>query len=164
MTFSPIRAGRQRHVRERVDSTTLVNQIVEMLGLPASFTVTVQEPMPVLETEQVALEIVLANLIGNAFKHHHQPEEGHVWVAAQEQGEWVEFQVSDDGPAIDEQFHQRIFNVFQTLKPRDEVEGSGMGLALVKRLVQMRGGTIAVESSIGHGATFRFTWPKFISS
>ncbi len=158
------RANRQRHASEQVESATLVKQIVDLLGLPASFTVTVQDPMPVLVTEQVALEIVLRNLIGNAFKHHQQPEEGHVWVAAQEQGEWVEFLVGDDGPGIAEQFHERIFNVFQTLKPRDEVEGSGIGLALVKRLVEMRGGTIAVESSAGHGTTFHFTWPKFISS
>jgi signal transduction histidine kinase len=112
----------------------------------------------------VALEVVLRNLLGNAVKHHHQPEGGHVWVSAQEKGDWIEFAVTDDGPGIDPQFHERIFGVFQTLKPRDEVDGSGIGLALVKRLVEMRGGTIVVESSAGHGATFRFTWPKFISS
>jgi PAS domain S-box-containing protein len=158
------RAGRQRQALEPVDSANLVNQIVVMLDLPTSFTVTIQEPMPILETEQVALEIVLRNLIGNAFKHHHQPEGGHVWVAAQEQGDWIEFAVTDNGPGIDPQFHERIFGMFQTLRPRDEVEGSGIGLALVKRLVERRGGTIVVESSAGHGATFRFTWPKFISS
>jgi signal transduction histidine kinase len=85
-----------------------------------------------------------------------------VWIEAHEEAEWVEFVVTDDGPGIDPQFHKRIFGVFQTLKPRDEVEGSGMGLALVKRIVEMRGGTIQVQSASGQGATFRFTWPKVI--
>jgi signal transduction histidine kinase len=161
LTYS--RAGRQRHKPEQVDSAVLVKQLVDVLGFPATFTVTVSEPMPVLDTEQVALDMVLHNLIGNAFKHHHQPDNGHVWVAAREQGDWVEFTVTDDGPGIDPQFHERIFGVFQTLKPRDEVEGSGMGLALVRRLVEMRGGTIWVESAPNEGATFRFTWPKTIT-
>ncbi|MCX6048028.1 MAG: ATP-binding protein, partial [Chloroflexi bacterium] len=60
---------------------------------------------------------------------------------------------------IDPRFHTRIFQVFQTLQPRDDVEGSGMGLAIVKKLIETRGGTIRVESSLGQGTTFRFTWP-----
>jgi signal transduction histidine kinase len=99
-------------------------------------------------------------LLNNTFKHHHSPQAGHVWVSAREEGEWIEFCVTDDGPGIDPQFHQRIFGIFQTLRPRDEVEGSGIGLALVKRLVEMRGGVIQIESALGEGATFRFTWPK----
>jgi len=157
------RAGRQRHKPESVDSAALIGQIVDLLGFPASFTVSVRQPMPVLYTEQVALEMVLRNLIGNSFKHHHRPEEGHVWVAAHEETEWIEFSIGDDGPGIEPQFHERIFGIFQTLRPRDEVEGSGIGLALVKRLVEMRGGAIQVESALGQGATFRFSWPKHIA-
>lgn len=154
------RAGRQRHKPQRVESGALIGQIIELLGLPAGFTVHVGESMPVLYTEQVALEIVLRNLLNNTFKHHPQPQEGHAWVTAREDADWVEFCVTDDGPGIDPQFHQRIFGIFQTLRPRDEVEGSGIGLSLVKRLVEMRGGVIRVESALGEGATFCFTWPK----
>jgi PAS domain S-box-containing protein len=154
------RAGRQRHKPQRVESGVLIGQIVDLLGFPADFVVSVREPMPVLYTEQVALEVVLRNLLNNTFKHHHSPQAGHVWVSAREEGEWIEFCVTDDGPGIDPQFHQRIFGIFQTLRPRDEVEGSGIGLALVKRLVEMRGGVIQIESALGEGATFRFTWPK----
>jgi signal transduction histidine kinase len=68
----------------------------------------------------------------------------------------------DDGPGIDSQFHQRIFIMFQTLKPRDEVEGSGMGLALVKKIVEQYGGTVKVESN-GRGCCFKFTWPTSIT-
>ncbi len=81
------RAGRQRHKPERVDSGALIGQIVDLLGFPPTFTVKVGEPMPILYTEQVALEIVLRNLLNNTFKHHHQPQEGHVWVTAQEGAE-----------------------------------------------------------------------------
>ena len=73
-------------------------------------------------------------------------------------GELIEFVVSDDGPGIPTTLHEKAFGMFQTLKRRDEVEGSGMGLALVKKTVETYGGTIQLESDIGKGATFRFTW------
>ena len=103
--------------------------------------------------------MVLRNLIGNAFKHHPQPAAGVVHISAQKQGAFVEFSISDNGSGIDPRFHERIFGVFQTLQPRDRVEGSGMGLALVKKTVEYRGGQVRVESAIGQGATFWFTWP-----
>jgi signal transduction histidine kinase len=75
-------------------------------------------------------------------------------------GEFFEFSVSDDGPGIAPEFHERIFQLFQTLKPRDRVEGSGMGLAIVKKIIESHNGRIAISSTPGKGATFRFTWPK----
>ncbi len=86
--------------------------------------------------------------------------DGSVHVTATDQGDVIEFSIQDDGPGIAPQFHKRIFQMFQTLKPRDQVEGSGMGLALVKKVVEARGGTIRIESSEGRGATFWFTWAK----
>lgn len=130
-----------------------------------------QEPMPVLTTVRVPLELVLRNLIGNAIKHHDRPD-GHVHVNAQaiarsevpaetnQAGDLIEFTIADDGPGIDPAFHERIFQMFQTLQPRDLVEGSGMGLAIVKRMVESHGGTIRVESVLGGGARFKFTWPR----
>jgi signal transduction histidine kinase len=82
-----------------------------------------------------------------------------VEITAQEHGSWVQFTVSDNGPGIDPAFHQRIFEIFQTLRPRDEVKGSGMGLTVVKKLVESRDGRIWIESRLGHGATFYFSWP-----
>ncbi len=72
----------------------------------------------------------------------------------------VEFRVRDNGPGIDPEYHARIFEIFQTLRPRDEVEGSGMGLAIVKKTIESAGGRIWVESAKGEGATFCFTWPE----
>jgi signal transduction histidine kinase len=70
-----------------------------------------------------------------------------------------EFSVSDNGPGIDPRYHAKIFVIFQTLAPRDKVEGTGVGLALVKKIVESEGGEIIVDSRLGEGATFRFTWP-----
>src|SRR5690606_37608686 len=108
--------------------------------------------LPVMRVERVPLETVFRNLIGNAIKHHHRPSEGNVEITVADRQEFVEFTIKDDGPGIEPVFHQRIFEMFQTLQPRDQVEGSGVGLAIVKRIIESRGGTIRVESSLGEGS------------
>jgi signal transduction histidine kinase len=158
------RAGRQRHLPEPVDVTDLIHKVVELVAPPLGFAVTVSSPLPGLRLERVPLEIALRNLIGNAIKHHPQPSRGQVVISAEKQDAWVQFTVTDNGAGIDPAFHQRIFELFQTLQPRDELEGSGVGLSVVKKLVESRGGTIRVISAVGEGATFRFTWPILIPS
>jgi signal transduction histidine kinase len=109
----------------------------------------------------VPLETVLRNLLGNAIKHHNRPD-GHIQVSAYWPGaalDMVEFSVQDDGPGMAQEYHERIFELFQTLQPRDQVEGSGMGLAIVKKTVESVGGAITVESTEGEGTCLRFTWP-----
>ncbi len=81
-------------------------------------------------------------------------------ISAEDKGDWVEFTVADNGPGIDPQHHERIFQVFQTLKPRDQVEGSGIGLAVVKKTVENQGGEVALIPHPARGATFCFTWPQ----
>jgi len=153
------RADRFKYAKQKVDTAALVDDVAQLVTPIEGFSVITQAPMPVLLTERVPLELVLRNLIDNAIKHHHSAE-GQVWVTARDLGRMVEFSVRDDGPGIDEKFSERIFQMFQTLRPRDQVEGSGMGLAIVKKVVESRGGTLHVESTPGRGATFRFTWPK----
>jgi PAS domain S-box-containing protein len=153
------RAGREQHRPDKVGAAVLVRDIAELLSPPPGFLITAGESLPVLTTERVPLETVLRNLIGNAVKHHDRPQEGRVSVQAIPRGQWVEFVVADNGPGIAPQFHERVFEVFQTLKPRDEVEGSGIGLAIVKKIVESRGGRIWIESTRGEGAAFHFTWP-----
>lgn len=153
------RVGRQRHQPEEVDLGELVRGAVDLLALPPGMRVTVAESMPIILTERVPLETIVRNLVENAAKHHDAPERGSVSIEARHVGEWVEISVTDDGPGIAPQFHDRIFGVFQTLKPRDQLEGSGMGLAIVRKAVEVRGGAVQLESDAGAGATFRFTWP-----
>ncbi|HMN30962.1 MAG TPA: sensor histidine kinase, partial [Caldilineaceae bacterium] len=115
--------------------------IVETLAPPPDFKIQLTSSAPVIRTERVPLETVLRNLIGNALKHHHQTD-GNITIALDKRDGWWEFAVSDDGPGIDPQFYERIFELFQTLQPRDKVEGSGMGLAIVRRIVETRGGKV----------------------
>lgn len=158
LTYS--RIGRRDGTSETVNTEVLLQDILYLLAPPPGFAVTVMSELPVLHTLRTPLELVLRNLISNAIKHHHQPQQGAVQIQARDSGDFVEFQIYDNGPGIDPKYHERIFGMFQTLRPRDEVEGSGMGLAIVKRAVEYHGGAIQVESSLGTGTTFRFTWPK----
>ena len=151
------RAGRYAYTKEKVETETLVQNLAELLA-PPTFTVTIDKAMPTLVTQRVPLETVLRNLISNAIKHHDR-QHGHIHVATQMQQRFVKFTVRDDGPGIDSNFHVRIFGMFQTLKPRDSVEGSGMGLAIAQKIVEHQGGVITVESHPGQGAAFHFTWP-----
>ncbi len=153
------RAGRIQYQHEEVKTDLLVQNLIELLAPPPGASITLTETMPTLTTARAPLETVLRNLISNALKHHHNPETGRVHVSAQLEGDWATFTVSDDGPGIDPVFHDRIFQLFQTLRPRDHVEGSGMGLAIVKKTVESLGGMVQVESQVGHGTLFRFTWP-----
>jgi len=156
------RAGRIQLSPQRVDTRVMVTELVEEIEPPLGFTVLIDEALPILATARVPLELVLRNLIDNAIKHHTRCD-GQVAIAAQDCGDHVEFSVIDDGPGIAEQYHTRIFELFQTLKPRDQVEGSGMGLAMVKKIVESQGGAIRIESSENHGTAFYFTWPKQLS-
>jgi signal transduction histidine kinase len=158
------RVGRERHSAAWVNIGALVVDVTEMLAPPTGFIVKVCGETPIMYTERVPLETVFRNLIGNAIKHHHHPAEGYVEICALTQQEFVEFTIKDNGPGIASEFHQRIFEIFQTLKPRDQVEGSGMGLAVVKKSIELQGGTIQVESVVGNGTCFRFTWPNQTAS
>ncbi|MBK8696154.1 MAG: PAS domain-containing protein [Deltaproteobacteria bacterium] len=121
------------------------------------FSVTFEGDDVTICTPRMPFEKVLRNLVGNAIKHHDRPD-GRVEVSAALEGERVRVRVADDGPGIRQEFHERVFRMFQTLRPRDEVEGSGVGLAIVKKSVEVFGGQVHVESA-GRGAAVVFTWP-----
>ena len=155
------RAGKQAGREETVDTAELVAETIDLLSLPETFEVSVMGELPTLTTLKSPLQQVFLNLIGNAQKYHVR-ENGRVEVKASEQGRFVRFSVSDDGPGIEERFHEKIFLMFQRLHNRNDVDGTGLGLALVRKLVSQLGGDICVESTLGEGATFHFTWPKII--
>jgi signal transduction histidine kinase len=161
LTYS--RAGRFRGEASLVDTNELVARVIDTVSAPDNFTVVVEGELPTLFTYAAPLETVLRNLVNNAIKHHDKPT-GNVRIWATEMDSWVEFAVADDGPGIDPAFHDRIFQMFQTLRPRDQVEGSGIGLAVVDKIIINVGGIITVDSVPGQGATFRFTWPRDFNS
>jgi len=154
------RADRLHGQPTLVDSRALVQSVIYLFAPASTFQIVLPPTMPHFLTVRVPLETVFRNLIGNAIKHHQRPD-GMITIGAIDGEQQVTFTVSDDGPGIDAEFHERIFGMFQTLRPRDQVEGSGVGLAIVKKIVESLGGRVTVESAVGQGATFRFTWPKF---
>jgi PAS domain S-box-containing protein len=152
------RAGRVTGEVETVDTGALAREAVELLDPPETVEIAISPRMPVLRTERLPLQQVFSNLIGNAVKYLDRPD-GCVAVDARQLASAVEFRVADNGPGIAPEYHERIFGIFQTLHARDKVEGTGIGLSLVKKIVEHRGGRVWVESAAGEGATFRFTWP-----
>ena len=154
------RAGRMEATTGPVDTRALVEELAELVSPPEGFRVLAGDGLPVIEAARAPLTQALQNLIGNAIKHHDHPADGQVRVDAVARDDEVEFTVTDDGPGIEAKYRERVFGMFQTLKPRDEVEGSGMGLAIVKKLVERAGGTIGLgEGPGGRGLAVRFTWP-----
>jgi signal transduction histidine kinase len=141
-----------------LDVTALVEEVLELAAPPPQFRIVRQISAGALETASLPLRRVLLNLVGNAVKHHDRPA-GEIRIRVEDQGPRVIFEVSDDGPGIPPQYHAKIFEMFQTLRSRDEVEGSGIGLTLVKKIVDTAGGEVVVSSS-GRGATFRVEWPR----
>ncbi|GGG20049.1 sensor histidine kinase [Pontibacter amylolyticus] len=153
------RVDRNSYAQEMVDVQQLLAEVTDMTSPPRNFTVEIGSGMPHIYTQRVHLHQVFLNLISNAIKYHDR-EDGRVDVTCQESENFYTFSVSDDGPGIEPQYHERIFVIFQTLQERDAVESTGVGLAIVKKIVEHHGGNIWVASSPGQGATFSFTWPK----
>ena len=154
------RAGRKVGAHRMTDTHALVLDVAQMLNPPPSITISIQGQLPKFATHPAPLEQVLRNLIGNAVKHHPGPE-GCVVVSCEEQGDHYVFAVEDDGEGIPPQYAERVFEMFQTLKSRDQVEGSGMGLAIVNRTVQWQRGRVWFEPAPGgRGTVFKFQWKK----
>lgn len=153
------RVGRVKETLVAVDLNRLVEEVLDMLAPPANITVSIDNPMPTVMTEPTRIQQVFQNLLSNAIKYMDKPE-GRIRIACSEEGRQWKFSVTDNGPGIQRQHFERIFKLFQTLAPRDRVESTGVGLALVKKIVEMYGGQVWVESTVGEGSTFFFTLPR----
>jgi len=143
----------------QIDLGLLAHDIFDMQAPPAGFTLVTADNLPTFVTLATPLEQVLRNLFTNAIKHHDRPA-GSITLDWQHKNkDYYEFSVTDDGPGIPPEYHERVFVMFQTLRPRDEVEGSGMGLALVKKIVATYGGKTSITSDGIRGTRISFTWP-----
>jgi PAS domain S-box-containing protein len=158
------RVGRTDTAVSETKLADIFDSIIEVLNPPAHIQIRVEGELPVIVTASAQLEQVLRNLVNNAIKHHDKPS-GEVVLSGKRVGDFVEFVVRDDGPGIRPEFHDKIFQLFQTLRRRDEVEGTGMGLAIVKKLVERQNCRISVHSQgNGTGTQFRFQWPTLPST
>jgi signal transduction histidine kinase len=145
--------------KEEVQVNEMLQELVATTHGADKFEVVLPPDPPTLQTEKILLQQVLANLIGNAVKYHHTGQ-GRLEIFATQHPTSVAFRVKDDGPGIASRNHEKIFGLFERLIRDTTVSGSGIGLATVRKIVEEKGGRIWVESALGQGATFCFTWPK----
>jgi signal transduction histidine kinase len=155
--LSYARVGKEKVEKQDVDVNLLVDEITESLP---PHRIVIPKKLPVLFTEKLPLLQVFTNLIGNAIKHNDKTP-GTIKIYHEDHDTHYEFFVEDNGPGIASNYHDKIFVIFQTLQERDSVENTGVGLAIVKKILDERHQTIEVQSEPGQGSIFSFTWDKY---
>ncbi len=155
------RIGRLSEDKLTVDLNELVPEIIDLIAPPENIHIEISSILPSITGERTRLTQLFQNLLSNAVKYMDKPE-GKITIDAFEtNGQW-QFSVTDNGPGIDEKYFEQIFGMFKTLAPKDQCESTGIGLTLVKKIVELYGGQIWVESEMGHGSRFCFTLPQCV--
>ncbi|MDJ0596202.1 MAG: PAS domain-containing protein, partial [Pleurocapsa sp. MO_226.B13] len=154
------RIGRFQHEPQMVAVGEMIAEIIDSLDLGDRYRVEIQGEMPTFVTQLVPLQQVFSNLITNAIEHSDCDLMGKITISVVEQDSYYEFAVADNGKGIDPKYHDRIFDIFQTLQSKDLTNSTGIGLSIVKKAVENQGGKIRVISQLGRGSTFCFTWRK----
>ncbi len=153
------RIGRAKDKRELINVQENVNEVLRMLEVPDNIKVIIENELPSLFLYKAHVIQLFENLLSNAIKFSDK-KEGVIKIGAINLPSFWKFYVSDNGMGINPKYHDKIFEIFQTLRRRDEVESTGIGLSIVKKIVETAGGHIWVESEEGEGTIFYFTLPK----
>ncbi len=140
-------------------SEEFILEIFQLSNPPEEFKCVINTDIQTIETLHVPLALIIRNLVSNAIKHHDR-KDGMLNITVKDQSEFIEFIIKDDGPGIDPKYHEKIFEVFQTLNSRDKVEGSGIGLSIIKKLVNNYQAMLDLDSDGINGSTFILHWPK----
>lgn len=151
-------AGQHNIQKKAVNTQQLLEQVISLLNIPATFILNISQQLPVLYTQEVYLYQVFSNLIGNAIKYHDQPEKGAITVGYEAKTEALYFTVEDNGPGIPQEQQDQIFNMYQSGNSFSRTDSTGLGLSIVRKIVDEKGGQICVTSH-GRGSRFTFTWP-----
>ncbi len=157
------RIGRLSEKFEEVNLQTIITDIVDILAPPANMLITIQPDLPTIIAEPTRINQLFQNLISNAIKYNDKPQ-GQISVTCSNQGQYWLFEVTDNGPGIAEKDFDRVFQIFQTLKSHDEVDSTGVGLTVVKKIIDIYRGKIWITSKLGEFTTFSFTLPKNLMS
>jgi signal transduction histidine kinase len=157
--LSYARVGKEAQERETVDVKQLLEEIVENIPPGRPVKVNISNMLPVMQTERLPLYQIFSNLVSNAIKYHDK-ENGTISIYHDEHPAYYRFYVQDNGPGISENYHKKIFQIFQTLQERDSFESTGVGLAIVKKILDARNEDIRVDSEPGRGSVFSFTWSR----
>jgi PAS domain S-box-containing protein len=159
LQYSRVTRVKENYVE--IDLNKVIKEIIELLSPPENIKIIVNTELPTIKGEIIYIEQIYQNLISNAIKFMDKPE-GEINIGCISKEDFWEFSVSDNGAGIDEKYFNKIFMIFQTLQPRDKFESTGIGLSIVKKIVETNGGKIWLESAINKGTTFYFTLPKNI--
>lgn len=143
-----------------IDGLTLIEETKGLLANLKSYSIILDDDIKNIKVHKMPLQQVFLNLFNNAIKHSDKDTTVIAVELVSQDDKMFTIKVKDNGPGIAKEFHNKVFRIFQTLKPRDQVEGSGMGLTIIKKHVEMNGGYIKLDSDEGKGCAFIFTWPK----
>jgi light-regulated signal transduction histidine kinase (bacteriophytochrome) len=142
-----------------VDFNELVHKVIDNLAPPENITITIKSELPVIICEKGYITQIFQNLLSNAVSYIDKPH-GQIEIGCTEEDDCWKFCVADNGPGIDEKYYEKIFGIFQTLAAKDDTERIGIGLTIVKKIVELYNGKVWVESTPGKGSTFFFTLSK----
>jgi light-regulated signal transduction histidine kinase (bacteriophytochrome) len=141
-----------------INVKTMCQGLFDMLSTNSSVTLHVDD-IPNFKTLEAPLNLVLRNLLDNAIKHN-RSDKGNIWITVKDKDNYLEFTVKDDGPGVDPANFARMTKIFTTLQSRDEIEGSGIGLAIIQKIISKFEGHLTFESKVGEGLAVTFDWPK----
>jgi signal transduction histidine kinase len=150
------RLGREKEPKELIDMNLLIKDVKGILMPPSFVTINLQEKIPAINYPPAKMIQIFTNLISNAIKHSDKKQCA-IDILFNENVNEYQFIIKDNGPGIEKQYHEKVFEIFQTLKPKDEKESTGIGLSIVKKIVESEGGKIRIESEPDEGAAFIFT-------
>jgi len=153
------KAGKTEEEAVKVDLNQLLPEVMGFILLPDHIEIKITNSFPELHCEKTRIHQVFQNLISNAVKYNDK-EKGLINIEFEEETDYWKFKVSDNGPGIEEKYHEKIFQIFQKAHNDNSIDSTGIGLSTVKKLVELFEGKIWVESELGKGSTFYFTYPK----
>jgi PAS domain S-box-containing protein len=148
--------------RLNVDVNALLAEIIGEIVIPDNIEIVIEPNLPTVKAERLRLKQIFQNLVSNAAKYNDKPK-GLIKIGCTEENGFWKFSVADNGCGINEKYFDKIFEIFQTLVSRDKMESTGIGLTIVKKIVELYGGKVWVTSKLGEGSTFFFTLPKAIN-
>jgi len=152
------RVGRINEEIIEIDLNILIKEVIDIIAPPSNIKIKVADNLPTINFESTRISQVFQNLLSNAIKFMDKPQ-GYIEIGCKKRDDRWEFYISDNGPGIEEKHFANIFKIFQTLQPRDEFESTGIGLTLIKKIINMYEGIIWIESKLDVGTTFFFTLP-----
>ena len=151
--------GREESPEQEVDLSAVLSEVIAAVDPPENIEITIKNIPHSATCKKIHIMQIFQNLLCNAVECMAGPG-GHIRIDCLEQDGFWRFSVADDGPGIDPKYFDKIFQIFQTLAPCDKVESTGIGLSIVKKIVELNGGKVWVESEVGKGSIFFFTLPK----